>query len=137
MELLSSRVGLEGPDAESPSRFAWYDVSVSRRFISIFAGIIILLMVLPPLFDTFDTWDKTPEIPVVGHNTETTISVMAIEVGMGFAVAWSIVLLLRWLAEAFAPKLLDTPRPTQLGVRATDYLLLLFSPPRGLTSLRI
>ena len=97
----------------------------------------ILLMVLPPLFDTFDTWDKRPELPVAGHNTETTIAMMALEAGMGVAVAWASVLLLNWLAEIFAPRMVARRARARSGFRATDYLLLLYSPPWAFTSLRI
>jgi hypothetical protein len=110
---------------------------MSRRILGIIAGITILLMVLPPIFDTFDKWDKTPEIPVSGHNTETTLSMMAVGVGMGLTVAWSAVLLLQWLAEIFAPRMLTTQAVARAGVRATEYLLLLFSPPWAFASLRI
>lgn len=101
------------------------------------AALTIFLMVAPPLCDTFDTWDKTPELPVVGHNTETTVASMALDLGMGLAVAWTAVLLLNWLTALFAPFIekLRTPGPPQ--VRATDYLLLLFSPPLEITILRI
>ena len=98
----------------------------------------ILLMVLPPVFDTFDTWDKKPELPLVGHNTETTLVAIALEAGMGLAVAWASVLLLNWVASLFPPPM---RKLAQVSARTyaygIDYLLLLFSPPWRLTSLRI
>lgn len=94
-------------------------------------------MVLPPLFDTFDTWDKTPELPVAGHNTETTIAVLALETGLGIAAAWASVVLLAWLAAHFVLPLLSVRLPAQPEVRGTEYQLLLFSPPTLFTSLRI
>jgi hypothetical protein len=110
---------------------------VSRRLLSIVATAIIALMILPPLFDTFDTWDKTPEIPVAGHNTETTIVVMAIELGMGLVVAWASVLLANWLAAWLRPQISNAAVAARPGVRATEYLLLLFSPPWEAVTLRI
>lgn len=110
---------------------------MNRRVLGIIAAASILLMVLPPLLDTFDTWDRTPEIPVSGHNTETTLSMMAVGVGMGLTAAWSAVLLLNWLAAMFAPRMLRARAQARPGFHATDYLLLLFSPPWTFTSLRI
>jgi hypothetical protein len=106
-------------------------------FLRIIAGTAVLLMVVPPLFDTFDTWDKTPEIPLVGHNTETTIAMMAVGFGMCAVVAWTSVLLLQWLASMLAPRALKALAPIQPGVRASDYLMLLYSPPWAFTTLRI
>jgi hypothetical protein len=110
---------------------------VYRRLLTLVAAVTIFLMVLPPLFDTFDTWDKTPELPVAGHNTETTITVLALETGLGIAVAWASVVLLAWLAAHFAVPLLSLPLPAQPEARGTEYQLLLFSPPALFTSLRI
>jgi hypothetical protein len=90
---------------------------------------IIALMVLPPLFDTFDTWDKSPEFPVVGHNTETTLAAMALEAGMGLTVAWISVLLVNWLAAWLRPRIAEAAVKARSGIRATEYLLMLFSPP--------
>lgn len=101
-----------------------------RRLLTLFAAATILLMVLPPLCNAFDTWDKKPEFPIAGRDTETSLMVFALEFGMGIAIAWSSVLLLAWLAKAFLPQ--STARSlagVRRGVRATDYLLLLFSPP--------
>lgn len=110
---------------------------MNRRLLGIIAAATILLMVLPPLLDTFDKWDRTPEIPVSGHNTETTLSMLAVGVGMGLTVAWSAVLLLNWLAEMLTPGMAAAPSQARPGFRATDYLLLLFSPPWAFASLRI
>ena len=110
---------------------------MKRRLFGIFAAIVILLMALPPVFDTFDHWDKTPEIPVVGHNTETTVAVVAVGFGMCVAVAWAAVLLLEWLASFLTPRALKMLAPVQFAGRATEYLLLLFSPPWAFTTLRI
>jgi hypothetical protein len=110
---------------------------VHRRFLILVAAATILLMVFPPLFDTFDTWDKTPEIPMAGHNAETNLVALALEVGVGLAVAWASVLLLNWLAAWFAPRAQKAPTPVGPQARATDYLLWLFSPPWALISLRI
>lgn len=116
---------------------ACYHEGMRRRLLGIIAAATILLMVLPPLLDTFDKWDRTPEIPVSGHNTETTLSMLAVGVGMGLTVAWSAVLLLNWLAEIFAPGMLAAPAQVRPGFRATEYLLLLFSPPWAFATLRI
>lgn len=94
-------------------------------------------MVFPPVFDAFDKWDRTPEIPIAGHNTETDFVALALEVGMGLAVAWAAVLLLNWIAAWFAPRVQKAPVPIRPHVRATDYLLWLFSPPWAFASLRI
>lgn len=110
---------------------------MNRRVLGIIATVTILLMALPPVFDAFDKWDRTPEIPVSGHNTETTLAMMAVGVGMGLTVAWSAVLLLNWLAAMFATPMLAPRAQARPGVRATDYLLLLFSPPWAFASLRI
>jgi len=111
---------------------------VYRRLLTFIAAMTILLMVLPPLFDTFDTWDKTPEFPMVGHNTETNLVVIGMDAGLCLGVAWMAVLLLDWLVSLLAPPLreLATAAPQPLS-RGTEYLLLLFSPPWRLTSLRI
>ncbi|HEX8711018.1 MAG TPA: hypothetical protein VF730_04025 [Terracidiphilus sp.] len=97
--------------------------------LKVVVAAIIALMVLPPLFDTFDTWDKRPEFPVVGHNTETTLAAMALEAGMGLAVGWLSVLLLNWVRKWLLPRIAEAGAVARAGVRATDYLLLLFSPP--------
>lgn len=111
---------------------------MSRRLLALVATTIVLLIALPPVLNAFDTWDKTPELPIVGHDTETTLMVMALEAGMGIAVAWASVRLLDWLAAAFLPGLVEAePVLTLCGIRATDYLLLLFSPPWRTVSLRI
>lgn len=102
---------------------------MSSRLLNILVAAIIALMVLPPLFDTFDTWDKTPEFPVVGHNTETTLAAMALEAGMGLTVAWVAVVLVNWLAAWLRRRIAEAMVEARRGVRATDYLLLLFSPP--------
>jgi hypothetical protein len=109
-----------------------------RRLLALGAAMVILLMVLPPVFNTFDKWDKAPEFPLSGHDTETTLMVMALEVGMGVAVAWGSVLVLGWLAAVLLVWLVEAkPGNVTCGVRATDYLLLLFSPPWRIVSLRI
>lgn len=109
-----------------------------RRLLALAAATIILLMVLPPVFNTFDKWDKTPELPLVGHDTETTLMVMALEIGMGLAVAWGSLLFLAWLAEVIVPASVDfTSAHARRGFRATEYLLLLFSPPGHPLALRI
>lgn len=97
--------------------------------LKIVVAAIIALMVLPPLFDTFDSWDKAPEFPVVGHNTETTLAAMALEAAMGLTVAWVSVLLLNWLITWLRPRIAEAAVVARVGFRATDYLLMLFSPP--------
>lgn len=101
------------------------------------ATAIIALMVLPPLFDTFDHWDKTPEVPVVGHNTETTVAAMAADFAIGLVVAWASVLLANWIAAWLMPRIAKAAAAARPGIRATDYLLLLFSPPWQAVTLRI
>lgn len=109
-----------------------------RRLLALVAATAIALMVLPPVCNAFDTWDKRPELPMAGHDTETTLMVMAFEAGMGMAVAVGSVLLLTALAAMLLParRELSAPR-SHAGVRATEYLLLLFSPPWRARSLRI
>lgn len=109
-----------------------------RRLLTLIAATTIFLMVLPPVCNMFDKWDKGPELPLTGHDTETTLMVMAFEIGIGVAVAWSSVVLLAWLAKVLLPEMLET-EPAQVcwGGRATEYLLLLFSPPGRRLSLRI
>ena len=95
-------------------------------------------MVLPPVFDTFDTWDRRPEIPMAGHNTETTVRELSAELGMCMVVAWAAIQLMQWLVELLAPYLLQIfSAPLGPEVRATEYLLVLFSPPWRSVSLRI
>lgn len=104
-----------------------------------FAATIILMMVLPSVFNTFDKWDKGPELPLVGHDTETTLMMAALDFGLGMAVAWSAVHLLAWLAVVLLAAgffQVALPRVAH-GVCATEYLLLLFSPPWRVVSLRI
>lgn len=109
-----------------------------RHLLRFLAATAVLLMLLPPLFDTFDTWDKRPELPVAGHNTETTLVLLTAELGMCMVVAWASIRLTQWLVALFAPYLLQVfPAPFRPPVRATDYLLLLFSPPWRPVSLRI
>lgn len=110
---------------------------MNRRFFGIVIFAAIFLMVVPPLFNTIDTWDKRPEFPAAGHDTETSISMLSIEIGMCLTVAWASVLLLNWLASMFVPRTEGVRTPRQPGVRATEYLLLLFSPPWAFTTLRI
>lgn len=102
-------------------------------------AITILLMVLPPLLQTFDTWDRKPEIPVAGHDTEATVVELSFECGLCLTVAWvsitvlsNLAVMLASVADALAPAASVVARA--LG---TDYLLLLFSPPWRLVSLRI
>jgi hypothetical protein len=109
-----------------------------RRLLAFFAATTILLMVLPPVCNLFDKWDKGPELPLTGHDTETTLMAMAFEAGMGMAVAWSSVLLLAWLSRVFLPGAIESALvPVVWGGRATEYLLLLFSPPWRILPLRI
>jgi len=109
-----------------------------RRLPALVMASIILLMVLPPVFNTFDRWDKGPELPLVGHDTETTLMMAALDVGLGMAVAWSAVCLLAWLAAVLELGSIETAAvPVRRGVRATEYLLLLFSPPWRIAPLRI
>lgn len=111
---------------------------MDRRLLPLVAAMIILLMVLPPVFNAFDKWDKTPELPLAGHDTETSLMMMALEVGMGIAAAWSSVLLLAWLAAVLLAGMIEAASAQSLaGIRATEYLLLLFSPPWRTDSLRI
>lgn len=113
-------------------------IDMHRRLLTLLAATIILLMVLPPVFNAFDKWDKTPELPMAGHDTETTLMIMALEVGMGVAVAWGSVVFLGWLSAMLLPQLFETGSANaSRGVRATEYLLLLFSPPWRPLSLRI
>jgi hypothetical protein len=109
-----------------------------RQLLPVVTASIILLMVLPPMFNLFDKWDKGPELPLVGHDTETTLMMAALEAGLGVAVAWGSVCLLAWLAAAVLPGMIEAVTVRALrGVRATEYLLLLFSPPWQIVSLRI
>ena len=109
-----------------------------RRLLAIVTTAIVLMIAMPPVLNAFDSWDKTPELPMVGHDTETTLMVMALEAGMGVAVAWASVKLFDWLAAAILPDMIEAaPVRVRLGVRATAYFLLLFSPPWRAVSLRI
>jgi hypothetical protein len=109
-----------------------------RRLQTLITASIVLLMVLPPLFNTFDTWDKGPELPLVGHDAETTLMMAALDVGLGLAMAWSAGCLLALLAAALLPWLIEIDSVhAHPGFRATEYLLLLFSPPWRIVSLRI
>lgn len=117
---------------------AWYDLRMRRRLLTFVTASIILMMALPPVFNAFDTWDKGPELPLVGHDTETTLMMIAVDVGLGMAVAWSSICLLSWLAAVLLPGMIEpAPVHARPGVRATEYLLLLFSPPWPMVSLRI
>ena len=110
-----------------------------RRLLTIVTASMILMMVLPPVFNVVDKWDKGPELPLVGHDTETTLMMAAVDVGLGVAVAWSTVCLLDWLAAVLLLGMIETGTPAHehRGVRATEYLLMLFSPPWRIVSLRI
>jgi len=108
-----------------------------RRFLSFVAAMAILFMVLPPLLEVFDTWDKRPEIPVEGRDTETTLEVIGAVAGMCLGVAWLSVLLMNWLASLFAPFPQGSVPAAQPFAFGTDHLRRLFSPPLNLTSLRI
>jgi len=111
---------------------------VYRHVIHFVATVAVLLMVLPPVLDTFDTWDKRPELPMVGRNTETNIVVCTADLAMCMVVAGSSICLLQWLVTLFAPYLQQIfSAPHGPEVRATEYLLLLFSPPWRVVSLRI
>jgi hypothetical protein len=126
-----------------PSSFtaetAWYDSSMRTRLLTIVTASMILMMILPPVFNVVDKWDKGPELPLVGHDTETTLMMAAVDVGFGVAVAWISVSLLAWLAAVLLLRMIETAAPAhaQRGVRATEYLLMLFSPPWRIVSLRI
>ncbi len=61
-----------------------------KRLLTIVITSMILMMVLPPVFNVVDKWDKGPELPLVGHDTETTLMMSAVDVGLGVAAAWSI-----------------------------------------------
>ena len=109
-----------------------------RRLLSLVTAALILTMILPPVCNTFDKWDKGHELPLSGHDAETTLMVMAFEMGLGIAAAWGSVLLLTWLAAVLLPGFLLTPAAlVRCGIRATEYLLLLFSPPWRVIALRI
>ena len=109
-----------------------------RHLLHLVVAAAILLMFLPPVFDTFDSWDRRPEIPVAGHNTETTLVLVSADLGLCAVVAWTALRFLDWLVALFAPYLLQIfPAPFRPLARATDYLLLLFSPPAPPLSLRI
>ena len=109
-----------------------------RHVVHFVATVAVLLMVLPPVFDAFDTWDKRPEFPMVGHNTETNIVVFTADLGMCVVVAWASIYLMQWLVTLFAPYLPQIfSAPHGPEVRATEYLLWLFSPPWRVVSLRI
>lgn len=104
----------------------------------LFGAMTIFLMVLPPLFDTFDNWDTKPELPVVGHNVETTVVVVSVDLSLCFVVAWVSTLLLKWLLALFSQFAHNlAPVSIQPNAYGIEYLLLLFSPPWRLTSLRI
>jgi hypothetical protein len=114
------------------------DLLIRKRLLTIVTS-MILMMVLPPVFNVVDQWDKGPELPLVGHDTETTLMMAAVDVGFGVAVAWDSVSLLAWLAAVLLLRMIETAAPAhaQRGVRATEYLLKLFSPPWRIVSLRI
>lgn len=111
---------------------------IRKRLLTIVTS-MILMMVLPPVFNVVDQWDKGPELPLVGHDTETTLMMAAVDVGFGVAVAWNSVSCLAWLAAVLLLRMIETAAPAhaQRGVRATEYLLMLFSPPWRIVSLRI
>ena len=95
-------------------------------------------MLLPPVFDAFDQWDRRPEIPVAGHNTETTLVLVTAELGLCAVVAGTAFRFLQRLVALFAPYLLQIfPAPFRPHARATEHLLLLFSPPLRPLALRI
>jgi hypothetical protein len=126
------------PSSAAYGSGVWYRRLMKRRLLSLAMASIILMMVVPPVFNTCDKWDKGTELPLVGHDTETTLMMAALETGLGLAVAWSSVRLLSWLA---AMLLLHATEIAAVhgrrGFPATEYLLLLFSPPWRIVSLRI
>ena len=109
-----------------------------RRLRHLVAALAVLLMVVPPLFDTFDTWDKGPELPVVGHNTETNVVLATASLGICFAVASAAIFIFNGFAALFAaPSAAAAPALRIPHARATGYLLRLYSPPWRLVSLRV
>lgn len=109
------------------------------HLLTMVTAFMIPVMVLPPVFNVVDKWDKGPELPLVGHDTETTLMMAAVDVGLGVAVPWSSVCLLAWLAAVLLLGMVETGAPARAhrGVCATEYLLMLFSPPWRIVSLRI
>ena len=102
-------------------------------------AITILLMVLPNLLQAIDSWDRKPEIPIAGHDTEATLVELGFEAGLCLAVAWVSIAVLSCQAIMLALVADALARAAVVVSRAfgTDYLLLLFSPPWRPTSLRI
>lgn len=91
-------------------------------------------MALSPLLEFVDTWDKTP---LSGNETELTLLAIGAVLGLCLGIAWLVTRLITLILtclKLLSPEL--TP-VAQSSAHEADYLLLLFSPPSSLTSLRI
>lgn len=110
-----------------------------RRALIFVVVAAIFMMVLPHVLEIFDTWDKRPEIPVAGHDTESTLMEVGFAAGACIGIAWLCASLTTFAAKILLP-LLFSPEPefaVQPFQTATDYLKLLFSPPVSPPVLRI
>jgi hypothetical protein len=105
--------------------------SVARRIFQLAAGLVLILVTLTPLAESFDHWDKH----VVPAN-DTELNITAWFVGVGIAVA--LAKLLRYVPTlAFSSRRPGRPRlaPTALRAVAADRPASTASPP--LVPLRI
>ena len=92
------------------------------------------MMAVPQLYQTFDRWDTVADI---GRDTEWTLLVVGVCIGVCLLSALLIVELTGWLVAIFMRRLPATLSVAQLQSKGTDFLRLLFSPPLTATSLRI
>ena len=91
-------------------------------------------MALSPMLEFVDTWDK---YPLTGCDTELVMLGFGVVLGLCFGMAW---LAVRLISVILCSLLLLPPEmapAAQPFAHKADYLLLLFSPPWRLTSLRI
>jgi uncharacterized membrane protein len=107
---------------------------VNRRFHTIVSVAAMLLMAFSQLSELLDRWDTIADI---GHDSEFMFIVIGMCIALCILLAMLIVKLAR-IVFSFVMRPLRSNWPAaQPHSYGTEYLLLLFSPPLSLTSLRI
>jgi uncharacterized membrane protein len=107
---------------------------VNRRFHTFVSVAAILLMAVSQLCELFDRWDTIAD---VGHDSEFMFIAIGMCIGLCLLMALLIVRLARIFFSLVMRLLRGVSPAAQPHSYGTDYLLLLFSPPLTLTSLRI
>ncbi len=107
---------------------------MNRRFHMFVSVAAILLMAVSQMCELFDRWDTIADI---GHDSEFMFIVIGMCVALCLLLALLIVRLARTVFSLVMRLSRGVPPAVQPHSYGTDYLLLLFSPPLSLTSLRI